>query len=92
VASAIGPGFPSHNALKESAHGLCRVKAQSSGFVAQVSRSERPLTSRFVIPSCPLLSPRFRRVAAPGRPTQTVRRPVGLRSVPDPLSNCCSIA
>jgi hypothetical protein len=29
VASAIGPGFPSHNALKESAHGLCRVKRQT---------------------------------------------------------------
>jgi plastocyanin len=41
VASAIGPGFPSHNALKESAHGLCRVKAHSSGFAAQVNRSER---------------------------------------------------
>jgi hypothetical protein len=92
VASAIGPGFPSHNALKESAHGLCRVKAHSSGFAAQVNRCERPLTSRFVIPCCPLLSPRFRRVAAPARPTQALSCPVGLRRVPDPFSNLCSIA
>jgi hypothetical protein len=43
----------------------------------------------------PLLSttvPRFRRVAAPARPTQALSGPVGLRSVADPLSNLCSIA
>ena len=39
----------------------------------------------------PLLSPRFRRVAAPARPTQALSGHVGLRSVPDPLSNLCSI-
>ena len=55
--------------------GLCRVKAHSSGFAAQVNRSEGPLTSRFVIPCCPLLSPRFRPVAVPARPTNdTVRQ------------------
>jgi hypothetical protein len=74
VASAIGPGFASHNSLNESAHGLCRVKAHSSGFTPQVNRSERPLTSRFVIPCCPLLSPRFRSVAAPARPTPGAER------------------
>jgi hypothetical protein len=68
------------------------VKAHSSGFAAQVSHSEPPLTSRFVIPCCPLLSPRVRRVAAPARPTQTQNGPVGLRSVADSLSNVCSIA
>jgi hypothetical protein len=40
--------------------GLCRVKAQSSSFAPQAKRREPPLTSRFVIPCCPLLSPRFR--------------------------------
>jgi DNA invertase Pin-like site-specific DNA recombinase len=30
------------------------------GFAAQVNRSERLLTSRFTLPCCPLLSPRFR--------------------------------
>jgi hypothetical protein len=63
----------------QAGHGLCRVKARSSGFAAQVNRSERPLTSRFVIPCCPLLSPRFRSVAAPARPTQTLNGPVGLQ-------------
>ena len=57
--------------------GLCRVKAQSSSFAAQVSRSERPLTSRFVIPCCLLLSPRFRRATAPARPTQALSGPTG---------------
>jgi len=49
------------------------------------------LTSTFVVSCCLLLSPTFRRVAAPARPTQAVSGPVGLRSVPDPLSNLCSI-
>ena len=49
--------------------GLYRVKAQSSDFAAQLNRSERPLTSPFVIPCCPLLSPKFRRATAPARPT-----------------------
>jgi hypothetical protein len=57
VASAIGPGFASHNSLNKSARGLCRVKAQSSSFAPQVERCEPPLTSRFVIPCCPQLSP-----------------------------------
>ena len=66
---------------------FCRVKAHSSGFAAQVDRSEPPLTSSFVILCCPLLSPRVRRVAAPARPTQALSGPLGLRSVPGPLSN-----
>jgi hypothetical protein len=56
---------------------LCRVKAQSSDFAPQAERYKPPLTSRFVIPCCPLLSPRFRRVAAPARPTQVLSGPVG---------------
>jgi hypothetical protein len=48
------------------------VKAQSSGFAAQAKCCERLLTSRFVVSGCPLLSPRFRRVAAPARPAQAV--------------------
>jgi hypothetical protein len=35
------------------------------------------LTSTFVVCCCPLLSTRFRRVAAPARPTQAVRGPSG---------------
>jgi hypothetical protein len=50
------------------------------------------LTSTFVVSCCPLLSPRFRGVAAPARPTQAVSCPtVGLGSVLDSLSNLCSI-
>jgi hypothetical protein len=78
-------------APKTAPCGRRRVKAHSSGFVAQFIAANRPLTSRFAIPSCLLLSPRFRRVAAPARPTQALSGPVGLRSVPDPLSNLCSI-
>jgi hypothetical protein len=47
---------------REESHkdpGLCCVKAQSSSFAPQAKRCKRPLTSRFVIPCCPLLSPRF---------------------------------
>jgi hypothetical protein len=62
-------------APKTATCGRRRVKAQSSSFVPQVSRSERTLTSRFAIPYCPLLSPRCRRVAAPARPTQGSARP-----------------
>jgi hypothetical protein len=47
-------------------------EAHSSGFAPQAKRSERPLTSWFVVSCCPLLSPRFRRVAAPARPAQAV--------------------
>ena len=36
-----------------------------------------PLTSMFVVSCCPLLSPRYRRVAAPARPTQAPSGPVG---------------
>jgi hypothetical protein len=50
------------------------------------------LTSTFVVSYCPLLSPRFCRVAAPARPTQAVSGPtIGLRSVLESLSNVCSI-
>jgi hypothetical protein len=48
--------------------GLCCVKAHSSSFAAQVNRCERPMTSTFVFPCCPLLSPTFRRATAPTRP------------------------
>jgi hypothetical protein len=64
------------------------VKAQSSGFAAQVNRSERPLTSRFVIPCCPLLSPRVRRAAAPARPTQLCAALSGYAALPI-LSRTC---
>jgi hypothetical protein len=57
--------------------GIIAVNAHSSGFAAQADRSERPLTSRFVVSCCPLLSPRVRRVAAPARPTQALSGPVG---------------
>jgi hypothetical protein len=67
------------------------VKAQSRGFASQVDHCERSLTSWFVVSCCPLLSPRFRRVAAPARPTPALSCPVGLRSVAYPLSNLCSI-
>jgi hypothetical protein len=50
------------------------------------------LTSTFVVSCCPLVSPRFRRVPAPARPTQALSGPGGLRSVPDPLSNCVRCA
>jgi hypothetical protein len=50
------------------------------------------LTSTFVVSCCTLLSRRFRRVAAPARPTQAVSGPtVGLGSVLDSRSNLCSI-
>jgi hypothetical protein len=70
---------------------FCRVKAQSSGFAAQVNGCKPLLTSIFVVPCCPSLSPRVRRVAAPARPTQALSGPVGLGSVPDSLSNLCSV-
>jgi hypothetical protein len=68
------------------------VKAQSSGFAPRPNAVNRPLTCRFVIPCCPLLSPTFGRVAAPARRTQALSGPVELRSVADPLSNLRSIA
>ena len=37
--------------------------------------AKRLLTSTFVVSCCPLLSPRFRRVAAPARPTQALSAP-----------------
>jgi hypothetical protein len=55
--------------------GLCRVKAQSRGFPAQVNGCETLMISTFVVSCCPLLSPRFHRVAAPARPTQAVSAP-----------------
>jgi hypothetical protein len=50
------------------------VRAHSSRFACQLIAANRPLTSRFVIPCCPLLSPRFRRVAAPARPALALER------------------
>jgi hypothetical protein len=71
--------------------GLCRVKAHSSRFACQLIAANRPLTPRFVIPCCPLLSPRFRRVAAPARPALALSGSVVLRSVADSSSNVRSI-
>ena len=64
------------------------MKAHSSGFAAQVNRSGWPLTSRFVIPCCPLLSPRFRPVAAPARPTKALSGPTGYAAFPIPSRTC----
>jgi NTE family protein len=54
------PRVAAHCHLVRGSHGRCRVKAQSSDFASQAKRCEPPLTSRFVIPCCPVLSPRFR--------------------------------
>jgi len=61
--------------------GLCRVKAQSSGFTSQVDLAKRLLTSTFVVSWCPLLSPRFRRVAAPAGPTHAVSGPYAAHGI-----------
>jgi hypothetical protein len=69
--------------------GLCCVKAHSSGFPAQVHRSDRPLTCSSLsptVPYCPLLSPGSAELR-PQRGPQALIGPVGLRSVADPRSN-----
>jgi hypothetical protein len=57
-------------APKTATCGRRRVKAQSRGLRPRSITVKRSLTSWFVVSCCPLLSPRFRRVAAPARPTR----------------------
>ena len=67
------------------------MKAHSRGFAPQAKRCEPPLTSRFVIPCCPLLSPGSAELRPQRGPTQALNGPGELRTVTDPLSNLCSI-
>jgi hypothetical protein len=69
-----------------------RVKAHSSGFAAQVNTANRPLTSRFVVSCCPLLSPQIPPSCGPSAAhTGCERSTVALSGVLDSVSNSCSI-
>jgi hypothetical protein len=75
----------------QAGHGLCRVKAQSRGFAAQVNGCE---TAADLYVCCLLLSlavPQVPPSCGPSAAHPGCARPVGLRSVPDPLSNLCSV-
>ena len=71
---------------------FCCVKAQSSSFAPQAKRSEPPLTSRFVVPCCPLAVPQVPLSCGPSATPQALSGSSSYASLPTRFSNLCSIA